>query len=164
MAGRLSAFKEQIRLLSRVPQGSVSSPHLFNFFVRDFPSPAEVNESFADNFYLSESASDVNLLGPILTSHLKLVSEWAIKNKLSVAPSKSTVTVFTPWNREVNFDPKVEFEGTILPVVKYLKALGIMLRNMFAMSSQSSYIEPKLNSHLQLLKATSGQDWGDKET
>jgi hypothetical protein len=87
------------------------SPHLFSFFVSDFPSPADVNENYADDFYLTESVSDINTLDPILTSHLKLVSEWAAKNKLSVAPSKSTVTVFTPWNREVNFDPHVEFEG-----------------------------------------------------
>jgi hypothetical protein len=39
-----------------------------------------------------------------------------------------------------------------------------MLSNMFNMSSHSSFLEPKLNSRLQLLKATSGQDRGDKET
>ena len=153
-----------LRCHSGVPQGSVLSPHLFNFFVSDFPSPAEVNENYADDFYLTESASDVNTLGPILTAHLELISQWAVKNKLSIAPSKSSVTIFTPWNREVNFDPRTEIDGDILPVEKNIKALGVMLNNMFKFSTHSRYIEGKLNSRLQLLKATSGQDWGDKGT
>jgi hypothetical protein len=89
-----------------VPQGSVLSPHLFNFFVSNFPSSAEVNKSYADDFYLSESASDVNLLGPILTT---LKPQYngplynkipAIKNLIS-SPSVVNLIVKRPSNNKI---------------------------------------------------------------
>lgn len=39
-----------------VPQGSVLSPALFNFYVSDFPEPAQDKASFADDFTLAASA------------------------------------------------------------------------------------------------------------
>jgi retron-type reverse transcriptase len=44
---------------SGVPQGSVISPQLFNFFVHDFPGHAQVVESYADDFALLESSPDL---------------------------------------------------------------------------------------------------------
>jgi hypothetical protein len=75
------AVSPALRCHSVVPQGSVLSPHLFNFFVSDFPCPAEVNENFADDFYFTESSADINFLGPVLTSHLKKISKWVVDNK-----------------------------------------------------------------------------------
>jgi hypothetical protein len=79
-----------------VPQGSVLSSHIFNFFVRGFPTRADVNEANADNFSLTESAPDLDSLGPKLTKHLPLISEWAEDNNLNIAPKKSHITHFTP--------------------------------------------------------------------
>jgi retron-type reverse transcriptase len=83
---------------SGVPQGSVISLHLFNFFVHDFPSPAEVNESYADDFHLARSSPDADSIGPELTEDLKQVTKWSEENKLGIAPAKSTVTLFSPHN------------------------------------------------------------------
>jgi hypothetical protein len=52
-----------LRCHSGVLQGSVISPHLFNFFVHDFPDCAEILESYADDFYLLESSPDITRLG-----------------------------------------------------------------------------------------------------
>lgn len=60
---------------SGVLQGSVISPHLFNFFVSDFPAHAEVNESYADDFNLAETSPDLCTLGTILTEHLIHISK-----------------------------------------------------------------------------------------
>jgi hypothetical protein len=70
-----------------------------------------VNEAYADDFSLTESVPDLDSLGPKLTEHLALISEWAEDNNLNLAPEKSHVTLFTPWNREVNFHPQVFMNG-----------------------------------------------------
>jgi hypothetical protein len=132
-----------------VPQGSVLSPHLFNFFVSDFLVPATVNESYADNFDLVRSSPNKETLGPSLTEDLKHVSQWSIANKLSISAAKSTITFFTPWNREVNFHPTVLYEGTPLPLAKNIKNLGLIISPLFGWT-------PCVN----LMKAIQGQDWG----
>ena len=149
---------------SGVPQGSVISPVLFNFFVHDFPAYAEVNESYADDFNLSESGPCVDTLGRNLTEHLKYVTAWAMKNGLEISPSKSTVTLFTPDRHESNLHPQVFIEGTQLPLAKVVRFLGLNLSTHFVSSTQAKSANNKSSSRIQLLKATSGQDWGDKET
>jgi hypothetical protein len=92
------AVSKALKCHQGVPQGSALSPHIFNFFVRDFPTPADVNEAYADDFSLTESAPDLDSLGLKLTENLTLISEWAEDNKLNIAPEKLHVTLFTPWN------------------------------------------------------------------
>jgi hypothetical protein len=88
-----------------VPQESVHLLHIFNHFVSDFPAPAEINESYADDFYLLETSPNLDTMGTNLTEHLKEVPAWSERKKLGIAPSKSPVTLFTPWNRELNYHP-----------------------------------------------------------
>jgi hypothetical protein len=128
------AVSSALRCHSGVPQSSVLSPHLFNFFIRDFPCPAEVNENYADDFYFTVSSADINFFGPVLTGQLEEISKWATDNKLSIAPSKSPVTIFTPWNREANFDPRIQIDGAYILAEKNIRALGIMLNNSFIFS------------------------------
>jgi hypothetical protein len=70
-------------------QGGVISPKIFNYYVSDFPDEAEQDDSFADDFDLLESSSNVNELGPRLTEDFVHVSEWAKRKELTIAPSKS---------------------------------------------------------------------------
>jgi hypothetical protein len=81
---------------SGVPQGSVLSPHLLNFFLSDFPAPAQLNLSYADDIQLAESSPDVKTICPVLTNHLSKISQWSKDNKLGIAPEKSHITVGCP--------------------------------------------------------------------
>jgi hypothetical protein len=102
-----------------------------NNCVHDFPDAAALNLSYADDFSLSESAKDLDLLGRKLTDSLKLVAEWANKNKLIIAPEKSHVTLFTPWNREIDKCPDVFYKGVLIPVNVQPKFLGLNLDSLF---------------------------------
>jgi hypothetical protein len=144
-----------------VPQGSVLSPHLFNFFLSDFPAPAQLNLSYADDIQLAESSPDVKTLGPVLTNHLSEISQWSKDNKLGIASEKSHVTIFTPFNREANFDPNITIDNLPVPVNKRPKLLGLNFQGFFNMRE---FLRSKLTKGHQLMKAVSGQDFGDKET
>jgi retron-type reverse transcriptase len=50
------ATSKKFKCHDGVSHGSVLSPHISNYFVSDFPAPAEENGSFADNFHLTESS------------------------------------------------------------------------------------------------------------
>jgi hypothetical protein len=100
---------------SGVPQESVISPHLFNFYVSDFLGENPLS-SYADDFHLYESSPDLDTLGQKLTERLKKVSEWAAKKFLTIEPSKSHATLFTPCTREVNKHLEVYIDSTLIPL------------------------------------------------
>jgi hypothetical protein len=143
-----------------VLQGSVLSPHLFNFFVSDFPNDVLVNDSFADDFYLCAPSSDIYSLGPLLTSHLSHSLQWAKEKKLSIAPSKSTVTLSTSnkTRGEPNYHPKVYYEGVLLPLEKHPTSLGVTSSIHGTSAKHTSGKYGQDCRRLQLLKVTSEQD------
>ena len=61
--------------------------------------------------------------------------------------------------RQSNYHPDI-----LIPLNKNPKILGVTFSSHFTFSPHINNITAKATSHLQLLKATSGQDWGDKET
>jgi hypothetical protein len=141
-----------------VPQGSVLSPHLFNFFVHDFPADAMLYLSYADDFHLSESSPDVAALGRNLTEHLDKILKWCEDNKMSISAEKSYVTLFTPNTREANCDPNVFLGGQPIPVDKKPKWLGFTISNMGTPTPHLDNAAIKGNSRLNIMKAIKRQD------
>jgi hypothetical protein len=101
------AISRQFILRSGVPQGSVLSPALFNFFVSDCPSDGDIQDSYVDDFDLMESDSDLSVLDQKLQASVDSVVEWAKRKKLTIAPAKSQVTLFTPWNKQMHVRPNI---------------------------------------------------------
>jgi hypothetical protein len=110
---------------SGIPQGSVLSPSLFNLFVSDFPLLAFLAESFADDFTVGESSSNFQTLTDALSVDLCQIESWADRKNLSIAPNNSAVILFTPNPAQAKHHPQVLYKGEIIPLVKYLKILGI---------------------------------------
>jgi hypothetical protein len=158
------AVSKQFKCHVGVLQGSVLLLHLFYSFVSDFPNHAQGNKLFADDFSLSEMSSDIHSLGVTLTGHLRHISDWAKANKLVITPAKSYVTFLTPNTKEANFHPQVFIDGALISLNKRPKWLGNILSSMFKATPHIDAQRGKLSSRIQLLKATSGLDFGDKET
>ena len=55
---------------SGVPQGSVISPCLFNFFVSDCPTTPLIMTSYADDVTIAEQAPDTSLTGEVVAARL----------------------------------------------------------------------------------------------
>ena len=162
-----------------VPQGAVTSPTLFNYFVSDFPSLHCDKTSFADDFSVFASDSDINVAVSKLNSDLSLISEWARDLDLKIAPSKSSVTLFTPNTHEHNFHPQVRIEepvdlggvfgtillGEVLPLAPQPKILSVTLDTHFTFSPHAREVAKSCTQRLKVLKALAGTNWGqDKET
>jgi hypothetical protein len=100
-----SKTSSQFILRSGVPHGSVLSPAIFNFYVSDCLTTGDILESYAYDFSLLESDADLAALAEKLQISVDEVVVWAAHKKLTIAPLKSQLTLFTPWTKQVNTCP-----------------------------------------------------------
>ena len=154
-----------------VPQGSVLGPILFNFFVSDFPSSASLRESYADDFNLVESDVQVDQLEQRLQSDMDEVLVWADRKRLSIAPSKCHVTLFTPdMARQSNVHPQISLPDgqgglSIIPLNKKPRLLGVTFDTHFCFGAQALNAVKAAKARLQTLRVLAGTSWGcSKET
>jgi hypothetical protein len=126
-----------------MPQGGVLSPQLWNHFVSDNPKMAEQDDSYADNFDLLESSPSVRRK---LTEDLTHKSEWAEKKELSIAPTKSSVTLFTPDKHQSNVCPEVSYEGVLIRLTTNVKYLGVNFNKHWAVSPHADVTDSKIKS------------------
>jgi hypothetical protein len=153
------------KIHSGVPQGSVLSPSIFNFFVSTCCEPASLLQSYADDFTIAESSADGESLGVSLTVGLSQISAWAKEKDLVIPPGKSKVIFFTPDRHQSHFHPQVTLEGGVIPLDRNIKILGVTFDPHFIFNAHVGEAVTKGNKRNQVVKALSGTYWGqDKET
>jgi hypothetical protein len=87
---------------------------------------------------------------------------WAARKKLTIAPLKSQLTLFTPWTKQVNTCPNVAIDSISLTLTKIL---GVTFDSLFCFAQHITAITAKAHQRLNLPRAVSGSLWGhDKET
>ena len=94
-----------------VPQGSVISPALFNFFVSDHPNSADLHTSYADDFTAAAASPSVPETAVRLSNHAADVASWADERGLTISLPKSHVTLFTSDSHQSRLDPGVSLGG-----------------------------------------------------
>jgi hypothetical protein len=132
------------------------SPALFNFFVSDCPVLADLLTSYADNFNVLESDSDIPELSRRLQEGVAPISKWADRKRLTIAPAKSVVTLFTPWNKQANVQPDISINGVVVPLDRNPKILGVIFDTMFTFRLHVIAIVAKSSQRLNIMKAISG--------
>ena len=147
-----------------VPQGSVLSPLLFNFFVRDIASEAPVDQSYADDFHGAASDTDPAVIANSLSAAAKQLSSQAEEKGLSLSAPKSTVTLFTPWTRQFGKLPPVSVGGEVIPQVNHPKLLGVTYDPSLCFSSHAMAMVKKASGRVNILRALADSNFGhDKE-
>ena len=146
-----------------VPQGSVLSPLLFNFFVATFPQTADLTCSYADDFTSVITGNNLQDITNRMTTHTSEVESWAAGRCLQVSATKSTLTLFTPDKaREGSLHPVVSVDNNRLPLDKTPKILGVVFDTHFNFGKQVEYVAERAASRLRILKALSGTGWGQQ--
>ena len=159
--GKLSRWR---KVKMGVPQGSVLSPLLFNYFVNDIASSAEVDGSYADDFHAASHHVSPDDIALDLAAAAEELNEQAEEHGLSLSAVKSTTTLFTPWNREFGRLPPVSLDGEVIPQVNNPKLLGVTFDPSFTFSAHASAIARKAGSRLGVMRALLDTSFGhDKE-
>jgi hypothetical protein len=124
--------------------------------VSDCPCPIS-----ADGFSILETDSDLAILEQNLQVSVDAIITWAAFKKLMISAAKSHVTLFTPWNKQFNYQRKVYVHGVLIPLCKTPRLLGNHLDTMHTGNNQASTASSKGNQRYNLMKAVSGHN---KET
>ena len=160
-----SVSSRQRPIRAGVPQGSVISPCLFNFFVASYPHTAPLHVSYADDFTAIASDSNVLTAAALISSHADDVATWANDHGLTISLSKSHSTLFTPDTHQSHLDPSISLEQALIPLNRKPKILGVTLDTHFTFSPHIKAIAEKARSRLNILRALAGSVWGQqKET
>jgi hypothetical protein len=100
-----------------------------------------------------------------LNADLALVEEWALSKNLKISPEKSSVTLLTPDPHQTSYHPQVYLQGSLVPLAKTAKWLGINVDTKINSSYHVSDIIPKLSRCIKIMQALAGSTFGQcKET
>ena len=148
-----------------MPQGAVSSPPLWNLFSFDLKVvAAELAQSLADDFHGASSSNDIQAIETNLNAAAAEMVDWADKNVMSISAPKSTVTLFTPWTRQVNIQLDVKVGDETVPTIKCPRLLGVILDPLYTFSHHAVSIARRASSRMNIMRALSDSAFGkDKE-
>ena len=150
-----------------VPQGAVTSPILFNFYLRFLPNPPSNVQvvQYADDISIYATGNNIDALTKAINDFVPEVIEFLNDRELKVSPEKSTVTLFTPDTKEAKIHPDVQINNTKVPLEHFPKLLGVTFDTMFTFHKHVKNITSSANIKNNMLKSLTGSDWGqDKET
>jgi hypothetical protein len=152
---------------SGVPQGSVISPTLFNFYVSDAPTPIPPMFiiSYADDFTILAIGTDIEAMTRELNEYLATLSSFLENRKMELSVPKCSVTLFTPDSREHKKHPEVMINGNKLRLEKTPKLLGVTFDTGLTFAAHCKAASKKTRSRTNIIRALSGTTWGQsKET
>ena len=161
----VNACSPFLHIKSGVPQGSVISPALFNFFISDYPATANLITSYADDFTAATSSPNVEQAALSLSAHANDVVQWAANKKLTIAYDKTHPTLFTSDTHQSRMDPGVSVNNRPLELERNPKILGVHFDPHLRFSHHAQQQSIKASSRLRIMKALAGTNWGQqKET
>ena len=148
-----------------VPQGAVTSPILFNYYLSKMPTPPS-------NIKLIQYADDISIYatGPVIGDLCKAINSYTEdvvayleSRELQLSAEKSTVTLFTNDNSQFNIAPDIFVKNQKVVLEKEPKILGVYFNTMHTYSTHISKTVDKAKKRINVLKALAGTDWGQSK-
>ena len=148
-----------------VPQGSATSPLLFNLFVSTYPNGVQLHTGYADDVHAAESSVKPPIEATTLTTHAKAVGHWARERNLQITAPKSHIPLFTSDTHQSHLNSTVLLNNTPLPLERHPKLLGVTFDTHLSSNPHIQSILERALARLKVLKALLGTKWGQqKET
>lgn len=148
-------------LWSGLPQGSVLSPLLFNFYTFDLnqcTNPFASLLQYADDLVIYKSSSCVSEASSSLNSALYYLNTWLENHHLNLSPSKSCGVVFTR-KRNVPL-PSLICNNEPIPICNSVKFLGVHLDSKMSGVQHFNFILQKSEKCVNIIRSLSGVWWG----
>ena len=87
-----------------VPQGAVTSPILFNFYLTKLPTPPQGIKiiQYADDISIYTCGTSITKMAHDINMFITEIIDFLEERGLTVSPEKSTVTLFTEFTRDTH--------------------------------------------------------------
>ena len=111
-----------------VPQGAVTSPIIFNFYLTKLPTPPQGIKiiQYADDISIYTCVTSIAKMAHDINMFITEIIDFLEERGLTVSPEKSTVTLFTPDTHEYKIHPDVRIKGKLVKLDQTPKLLGLI--------------------------------------
>ena len=145
-----------------VPQGSILSVTLFIVKINNIDNviPRHIYRSlFVDDLAICARGKRPQSVDRQLQLVLLKLQRWCDCNGFRFSPTKTVVVHFCNQLR-LHDEPSLTLNGSIIPVVKSAKFLGIKFDDKLNFKEHIAFVRGKALKSLNLLKVISAMDWG----
>ena len=149
-----------------LPQGAVTSPLLFLFYINGLSQaiPDDVeNALFADDASIWTSDCDLNKANARLQRALTKIEEWGKGRKMDLNVSKSEVSFYSTSTTEAKWRPNLTVAGESIPYNESPKFLGVHLDRSLAFQTHVDYVTKKVEQRCRILACLASKEWGWRE-
>lgn len=149
-----------------LPQGAVSSPELFNQYLRKIESclPEDAKfYQFADDMAITFAHKDLRVVSETLNSAMEKINEFLKQKCLTISKTKTVLMLFSNFDQSLRYEGvnrKVRIENTPINLVNSYRYLGIYLKYNLNFSLHIDSIYKASRKLLAILKMTAGISWG----
>ena len=155
--------KGPFKAYNGVPQGSVSSPLLYNIYTKLVESVLDgLGVSclcFADDIVIYCTRNNINECLNIIQEGLNRINNYINNLGMSISPEKTNMVIFT--RNKINIDNfKVILDSKEIRACKQAKFLGLILDSKLSWNPQLAYMTKKFTQRFNILKSLSNTWWG----
>ena len=143
-------ISEPLPITKGVPQGSILGPLLFSLMVSDMLDSYDFAFSYADDTVILAESLDQNSAHLVLSERFAQLSNWYLKNGLTLNVMKTNCTVFS--HLDVDLNIPVVLSNTSLKLNKSVTLLGISLDSKLDFKIHVSTLVTRTNQLLYLLR------------